>query len=455
MTFLVPIMLFGWVPLTILLFMSLPAHRAVLVSVIGGWLLLPTAGYILPGFPDYGKGTAIALGLILGGWLSGKRQAASFEWRIYDLPMIIWCLCPMLTSLTNDLGWYDGLSATFDNMIAWAVPYLAGRIYFNSYEKLKDLCLGIVIGGMVYVPLCLYEIRMSPRLNINLYGFFAHEWRQHSRYSGWRPIVFMQHGLMVAVWMALSATMSFWLWRSRIVDHLKGIPMAYIFIVLAITAVLCKAASGWFALAMGCGAYFFHRRFNIRSFTILLILVVPLYMSFRISGVIEGQDIGRVAVKVFDAERAGSLGMRLFQEDLFIEHAMESPVFGWGAHSRNWPVDPYTGAKLVRMVDALWIILFSKNGFLGILSWSAAMLVGPWLVFRSTKLQNNENQTSFILPVTLSLIVVLFMIDSMVNAMIGPIYITITGALTSWHLEHQLNVVGFSNSCSGVNIINS
>ena len=58
MTPLVPIMLFGWVPFTILLFMRLPAHRAVLVAVIGGWLLLPTAGYNWPGIPPYGKATA-------------------------------------------------------------------------------------------------------------------------------------------------------------------------------------------------------------------------------------------------------------------------------------------------------------------------------------------------------------------------------------------------------------
>lgn len=437
MTILVPIMLFGWVPLTILLFMRLPAHRAVLVTVIGGWLFLPMVSYNVPGIPAYGKSTAIAIGLILGGWLSGKRQEASFAWKLYDLPIIIWCLSPIVSSLTNNLGLYDGLSSTFGQITTWGVPYMAGRIYFNSYETLKDLCIGIVIGGMVYVPLCLYEIRMSPRLNINIYGFFPHEWRQHYRYGGWRPIVFMQHGLMVAVWMALSSTMAFWLWRGRIVEHLKGIPMSYIFISLAVTAVLCKAASGWFALSMGCGAYILHRRFSTYILLFILILAVPLYMSLRISSAVEGQDIEEVAATFFDAERVGSLGIRLYQEDLFIEHSLDSPFFGWGGHSRNWPVDPYTGDRLIKMVDALWVIILSKNGFLGIFSWVLAMLIGPWLVFRSAKHFLQDKRSSSILLVALCLIVVLFMIDSLVNAMIGPIYITSAGAIVSWYLAHK------------------
>ncbi|MBV5327317.1 MAG: hypothetical protein JZU65_06720, partial [Chlorobium sp.] len=84
----------------------------------------------------------------------------------------------------------------------WGVPFLAGRIYFKDESTIKDLHRGIIIGGLIYMVLCLYEIRMSPQLNNMLYGFFPHSWVQHLRYGGFRPIVFMQHGLMVALWMA-------------------------------------------------------------------------------------------------------------------------------------------------------------------------------------------------------------------------------------------------------------
>ena len=55
MTYLVPIMLFGWVPLSILFFSTLKPHHAALVCIIGGMLFLPMAGYNFSGFPEYDK----------------------------------------------------------------------------------------------------------------------------------------------------------------------------------------------------------------------------------------------------------------------------------------------------------------------------------------------------------------------------------------------------------------
>lgn len=437
MTPLVPIMLIGWVPFTIFLFFTLKPHRAVLISVIGGWLLLPQYSYSFQGIPSYGSSAAIALGLILGGWLSGHRQKANFQWKIYDLPMIMWCFSAIPTSLTNQLGIYDGISATFGNIVAWGIPYLAGRIYFKDSEALRDLCLGIMIGGLLYLPLCLYEIRMSPRLNITLYGFFPHEWRQHFRYGGWRPIVFMQHGLMVALWMAIATTVAFWLWRSRTIKHIKGVPMAYIFIGLMLTTILSKSANGWFTLALGCGLYFVYRKSKTNLPFVLLILTIPLYLLLRMTEVISVDNVTMVAAHIFDAERVGSLQVRLTQEDLFVRHTLSSPLFGWGGHSRGWPVDPETGQRLIKMVDAMWIIHLSRTGFFGLVAFLTAMLIGPWLALRSAAKVAPKEDSTHLIPVVMSLVVILFMIDSLFNGMRNPAYILSSGALVSWYLASQ------------------
>ena len=170
MTFLVPLMLFGWIPFTIILFCKLKPHRAVLVSVIGGILFLPQTGYGFQGMPDYTKQTAIALGVLLGGRLSGARSKVSFQFGRYDLPMLIWCLCPIASSISNNLGLYDGLSSAFTQIIYWGIPYFAGRVYFRDMASVRELCIGIIIGGLLYVPLCLFEVRMSPQLSKMLYG---------------------------------------------------------------------------------------------------------------------------------------------------------------------------------------------------------------------------------------------------------------------------------------------
>lgn len=440
MTVLVPLMLFGWVPLTAVLFFTLKPHHAVLCCVIGGWLFLPMADYNLPDLPAYTKSTAIAIGLVLGGRLSGQRLAASFQWRFYDFPMALWCLCPIATSWSNDLGLYDGLSTSFSQFVVWGVPYLAGRVYFDSAEKLRDLCLCIIIGGLLYLPLCLYEIRMSPQLSRIFYGFFPHSFLQHMRYGGFRPIVFMQHGLMVALWMAVATIVAFWLWRSKLTRQLWGMPMVLLVVALAITTVLCKSANGWSALAIGCGSYLLCGGGKSRRLLQLLLLSVPLYIGLRSIGIVTWQEIEAVAGHIFDSHRVQSLGVRLTQEELFSLKALQHPLLGWGGYDRGWPVNPDTGRKMIRMIDSLWLITFSSKGFVGLISFVTAMLAGPWLVLRTKVNKSKIAGSSLVEPVVLSLVVILFMIDSLFNGMVNPVYIVSSGALVSFYVAQGENL---------------
>ena len=48
------------------------------------------------------------------------------------------------------------------SLIHWAVPYLIGRLYFGSPEGIRELAIGIVIGGLLCILPCLYEMKMSP-----------------------------------------------------------------------------------------------------------------------------------------------------------------------------------------------------------------------------------------------------------------------------------------------------
>ena len=430
-------MLFGWIPISIFFFFTLKPHRAVLFSVIGGWLFLPMTGYDLPGLPIYSKSTAIAVGLLLAGRLSGQRQAASFHWRLYDLPMILWCLCPIATSMSNQLGLYDGLSSSFTQILTWGIPYLAGRIYFTNTETLRDLCLGVVIGGLLYMPLCLYEIRMSPQLSNMIYGFFPHSFEQHIRYGGFRPIVFMQHGIMVALWMATTTSVAFWLWRSKESSHINGISMSVIVAGLAITTILCKTASGWIALIIGVSSYFMLNTFSMLLPLRLLLLSIPGYIILRSTGLISAFNLEMIASHFFDADRVASFGIRLFQEDLFSIKALERPLLGWGGYGRGWPIDPETGQQMIQMIDALWLITFSTLGYLGIASLVTAILAGPWFVFRAIKRNAEIPVSNKTIPASLSIVVILFMLDSLINGMTNPIYIVISGALLSWHISNH------------------
>lgn len=443
-------MLLAWVPITMVFFSKMKPHQAVLAAVIGGWLLLPMGvAFDVSGLPGgYTKRFAIAFGLLVSGGLSRRKHGESFHWSIYDLPMLLFCLSPIPSSLTNELGLYNGVAGAADTAIAWGVPYYAGRLHFNTAEKIRNLCLGIVIGGIVYAFLALWEIRMSPRLSINIYGFFPHEWRQHRRYGGWRPIVFMQHGLMVALWMAAATTAAFWLWKSRIVRQIRGVPMGFVVALMAITTVLCKSANGWFTLVLGFGSYYLYRRSRSNRALLFLLLAIPLYAVLSIYGVIEGEHVAGVAARVFDDERVASLSIRLLQEDLFIESTMDRFLFGWGRTSYAWPTDDITGRLLVTMIDSLWLILFSLRGIFGLSTWITAMLIGPWLVLRTVQKRGTKLEYANLPSAVLALIVVTFMIDSLVNGMVNPVYILSSGCLVSGYLAGAENATAPSQGYS-------
>jgi len=323
---------------------------------------------------------------------------------------------------------------------------MAGRVYIDSTDKLRDLCIAIVIGGILYLPLCLYEIRMSPQLSNMIYDFFPHTFLEHKRYGGFRPIVFMQHGLMVALWMAATTTATFWLWRSKELRYIKGVPMSFFTLALIVTTIFCKSVNGWVALALGCGGYFIFRLFLSPIPFRLLHLLVLFYILLRISGGISGGEIENLASGVLDAERMESMSIRLAQEDLFVEKTLQRPLLGWGMIGRAWPKVEESGINAIGMIDALWLITFSTRGFIGLFSLIAMMLVGPWLILRFIKKQKTDTNIDQIGPVLLGLIVIMFMIDCLMNGMINPVYVLISGAILGWYVNKVKvkSVTGFS-----------
>ncbi|NTV08786.1 MAG: hypothetical protein HGA81_09335, partial [Chlorobium limicola] len=159
----VPIVMFGWIPVVLLLFSRLQARTAASVAFVAGWMFLPVAAFKLPALPDYNKTTATCVGILLGAWLFDKQRFSEFRFNAADLPMIAWCIAPFFSSVANDLGPYDGLSQTMYQCITWGLPYYIARIYFTDTDAMKTLALAIFIGSIIYIPFCWFELIMSPQ----------------------------------------------------------------------------------------------------------------------------------------------------------------------------------------------------------------------------------------------------------------------------------------------------
>jgi hypothetical protein len=92
---------------------------------------------------------------------------------------------------------YDALSVIL-NLSVVLLPALLGRKFLADNVGHLALMKAVCIAALAYVPLMLFEIRMSPQINQMVYGFFPHSWVQHVRGGGFRPLVFLDHGCIWA-----------------------------------------------------------------------------------------------------------------------------------------------------------------------------------------------------------------------------------------------------------------
>lgn len=422
------IALLTWIPISAMLFLLLPAQRAVVTAAVAGWLLLPPTGILLPGFPNYTKTTAVSLGIFVGTLLFEFQRVLSFRLRWFDLPMLLWCLCPFASSITNDLGVYDGLAGLFGHMTVWMFPYLIGRLYLTDSAALRELALGLVISGTCLIPFCLFENIMSPQLAQRIYG--AGSWGG-TRWGGYRPIVFFRTGLELGLWMNVVTLLAWWLWRTGQLKRLWHWSGGTVFAALLITTILARSTGATLLLLAGAGVLWFCCRTKTKWAMWCILLVAPIYYSVRIPNLWSGEDAIALIKASIISERSDSLKVRLVNENAFAAHALKRPAFGWGTWGRNLV---YENGNML-LIDSLWIITFGSYGFLGLTLMTTALIL-PVALFlvRFPVVQWRWPNLAHV--TVIALIVNLYLLDCLLNAMLNVIYVIAAGGLANIVTSH-------------------
>ena len=407
----------------------------ILTNLLGAWLFLPESVLALPLLPDLSKYTVFSLSALIATRFFGRKS--KFKLRIWDWPILMYCTIPIFSSLENDLGLWDGVSASIKTYLQWCVPYFLARQYFRTIADLKFILLGTVVAAVVYLPFMWLEVYMSPLLHQSIYGFTQADMVQHIRYGGWRPKVFMQHGLMVALFLSISVLAIFTLRITDKTTRIMKVRSSIVEKILMITAVFaCKSGNGFIILAMAILARLMTKAGMARLMLLALIFIIAGYLTVRVSGYWDGIElINKIESISGDAQRAGSMGARIRQENLFLLRAEEKWLFGWGGWGRAFPIDEY-GNRLTRGVDSLWIIVYSHNGVIALTLFFWMFLAAPYVVAtRAHKMALNTNERSFVYMV--SFIPVFVMVDSLANSMLSPLYTMVVGSLTSVIIDVQ------------------
>lgn len=438
LTLMVPLMMFGWLPFVVWMFGRVrPYHRAVLCGFLLAWMFLPLYGYHLPALPTYDKISAASYGVLLGAAVHDPQVFRRFSLHICDLPVVLWCLASMCSSVTNNLGVYDGGSAMLAKIVAWGIPYYIGRIYFDNIAALRELCIGLFAGAVAYIPFCWIEFAISPRLHKIVYGWHPGNFGQTKRSGGWRPMVFMKHGLMCGMWMASGAVAGLRLWRARSIPSRlpwAGISTGLVVAFLILTLILCKSFGALVLMILGAAMIPFVARFRMMLPIVVVCTVPSVYMLARGSGWWDAENLIAASLAISNEERSESLAFRVKNENVLIEKALLRPVFGWAGWKRSFIFN--ASGVAISVPDGLWIVAFGQNGLFGLSALTLTLLL-PQILFLKTFPAGMWRETAVAAIAPLSVLLGLFMIDNLFNDMFNPAMLLSAGGITGLYIRHS------------------
>ena len=425
-----------FVPLSSLAFVLLRPPAAVATVLISATLFLPEhVEFDAPLIPPMGKTTISSLCALLGVLFTSRARVFGAPPDRYIAALSGSLLVAnVFTTLTNrdplaygstfiqGLTLHDALSDTVRIMLSAVIPFFLGFSLFRTRQDLIELLRVLVVAALVYVPFILVELRMSPQFHRWVYGFHQHEFVQTIRESGYRPMVFMQHGLALANFMFAGLVAATALAKLRV--PILGLPAWIAALTLGVILMLCKSMA---ALLYGFVAVpivlFWRPRSQIRL-AVFLALVVLAYPALRSTNAFPTATLVDLSARVAQ-DRAESLGQRFGHEDRLVKKANERPLFGWGGFGRNRIYDAEGVDQSV--TDGAWIGTYGSGGAAGFIC-IFGLLTIP--VFRArSSLRRLVAAPERVLLATMALLVAFADIDLLPNGLFSALPLFFAGAL--------------------------
>jgi hypothetical protein len=420
-----------------------PNARGVAYVFLGGMMFLPEVLFIkLPGTPQIDKLRLTNLVLVLVVALLPAARKAPVRWWWY----LVYACIPIsqvVTALNNQESlvygqdeWrfvIQGLTVKdgFYGAAVWwtggALASYLGQRAFRTESDLETLLKVLACAGLVYVPLMLIEMRMSPQLHNWIYGYPANDaFDQSMRWGGYRPLVFMTHGLATALFIltptvaaAAASRYRMTIWRFSAKNAMW---------IMLVTLLLAKSTAVWVYAAFAVPLARWGSPKLINRVAAVLLLITCAYPYLRATDSLPVDDMVAYMEEKFGAERADSMKFRFDNEDLLIAHAMKKPWVGWSTNrGRNMLYDDW--GKLTTITDGGWIIALGDGGIFGLLLYYALPVLAMLTVLRRVRRIKDERTATLVS--VLNLCVAIMWVDILPNGSFNQLAEFMSGALCS------------------------
>jgi len=423
--------LITWPFVTLALFATLRPERALICSLLAGYLLLPVkTAFDFPGVPALDKTTIANVSALVGAIIFGRQSVTRLPkngWVLGLLTLSI--ISPMFTVFSNrdalmfgsvvlpGLRPYDALSAAAYKAID-LIPFILSYNMLADRQGQHYLIRAFVISALWYSLLMLVEIRLSPQLHTWVYGFFPHSFGQQIRDGGFRPVVFLGHGLLVAIFTCMAVLAAAYVAKRQ--EKIFGLPgwvwLAYLMCLL----ILCRSFGALIIAVLSLGVFFGVPKRGQRVICATIAISVLVYPALRGIDVVPVQAVANEVLSISE-ERAGSFQTRIDNENALLARANQRPLFGWGGYGRNRVYDEFTGQDL-SITDGTWVIIAGTNGWAGYLSTFGLLSIAVVLACRRA---GKLGQANSIMP----FILVVNMVDLIPNSSLTPLTWLLAGAV--------------------------
>ena len=430
--FLADVALLLWIPIGLAVFAVARPPVAAAIVIVGASLLLPSGhSFDFPGLPAIDRELIASLAALVGCLVfSPERLRNRHPGQGVEILAVVLILGAFGTMLTNGdpegtapgLTYHDALSTSVRQVLRFWLPFFIGRALFRTPLELRSLLVVLTVAALLYSLPILWEIRMSPNLHLIVYGYAPANFFQQMRGGGYRPMVFVGHGLALAMFV-LSATIAA-IGLARMRASVLGFSARAAAGYLATILFLCHSAA---ALVYGVvvAPLLYLGRLAIQARIILIVAAIVLsYPLLRALDWFPTTTLVEVA-RFFSEDRAESLDFRFVNEDALLEKARERVLFGWGGWGRALPAETPMGRPVT---DGFWIITFGQDGAVGFLC-AFGLLLAP-TVYAGRWLRQVPRSAESVAVAAMAWIVVLDAVDLLPNGFLPARAIFMAGALT-------------------------
>lgn len=425
------IMLLSWPIVVAVLFSRMPRQKAAIWSILAGYLFLPPVINIdLPAIPPIDKATIPAMAALFFAYTSPRREGEGLPppppGLLITVLFLMMLASPILTAATNPDTLFDGIVVRpnvgivqgIGEMIVTGfhlIPFILGYWLLSDRNGPILLAKALIAAMLVYSIPMLIEVRLSPQMNVWVYGFFQHDFVQTMRYGGFRPIVFLQHPLWVAFLTLTALVCAVALTRAHRTRNWFAVS-GWLGMMLVICKTLGVLVHAFIAVPI---LWFLRPRMAVLAACLLGVAVVS-YPAVRAAGILPVDQVIEKATGA-EADRGQSLEFRLINETILLARAQERVLFGWGGWGRALIVNPESG-EVETITDGEWIRVLGERGVFGFVAEFFLLLTPLIMLLRAwPKAGAGRPGAQELTLAAIAMILGLNMVDLVPNATLTPI----------------------------------